>query len=101
MKHPYAEILHAIADGVPVQFRSDGSAWVDFKLELHAPPTAKTWFEWQIKPQPKTGTFWVNVLERGVSAVTWDSRQSADNNIPHGLTRIACVEVHWTEGEGL
>lgn len=47
--------------------------------------------------EPKTGTCWVNVYPDGMQAHT--SRKMADRlAIPY---RLACIEVKWTEGEGL
>tara|TARA_S200002703_G_scaffold150023_1_gene148075 strand:- start:756 stop:1118 length:363 start_codon:yes stop_codon:yes gene_type:complete len=65
-------------------------------------------FELSVKEEwsePKTGTLWVNIYEDGLY---WPnrSRAEANNNAEDYLNvclaeRIACVEVNWTEGEGL
>ena len=48
-------------------------------------------------PEPKrSGEVWVNVYLNG--AVTWNSRADADKC---AASRVACVHVPWTEGEGL
>jgi hypothetical protein len=101
MKHPYAEILHAIADGVEVESRRKGidTEWVKFRPENTIAPFVGDHREWRIKPQPKTGTFWVNVYPDGPGCV-WGTRVEADAS-PYGKNRIACIEVQWTEGEGL
>jgi hypothetical protein len=52
MKHKHSEILHAIADGVPVQFKDIVyKEWRDFNKETHRPPmeTDPTDY-WRIKP---------------------------------------------------
>ncbi len=50
-------------------------------------------------PAPKrSGTVWVNVYEGGVCEVH-NSRNIADSEA--GKNRLACVEVPWTEGQGL
>jgi hypothetical protein len=52
MKHKHAEILHAIADGIPVRFKDIVyKEWVDFNKETHRPPmeTDPTDY-WRIKP---------------------------------------------------
>ena len=62
-------------------YRRDHPAWEN----VHAPK--------------RTGTVWVNVYEEYAS-VAHLNRESAD--IVAGVrARLACVEVHWTEGEGL
>ena len=50
-------------------------------------------------PEPKrSGEVWVNIYPDGTSA-TWSRREYADNC--SGESRIACVRVPWTKGEGL
>jgi hypothetical protein len=50
MKHKHAEILHAIADGVPVQFRN-ADIWRNYKVGTHSSPLdTPDWVEWRIKP---------------------------------------------------
>jgi hypothetical protein len=50
MKHKHAEILHAIADGIPVQMKW-GKEWIDFDPEKHGMPYVHTSPEyWRIKP---------------------------------------------------
>ena len=55
--------------------------------------------DWENIPVPKrSGTVWVNVYEENF-LVPHHSRKEADK---HGTPdRLACVPVHWTEGEGL
>lgn len=49
----------------------------------------------------KTGKFWVNIYNEG-RGLLWDSKELADRNNNHNSgKRIACVEVNWTEGQGL
>lgn len=50
--------------------------------------------EWS---EPKRGTLWLNVYE-GYRAV-YSSKDAANKAAYKG--RLACVEVKWTEGEGL
>ena len=46
----------------------------------------------------KKGVFWVNIYRKGLSKV-FLGREDADYCSDN--TRIACVRVEWTEGEGL
>ncbi len=99
MKHPYAEILHAIAEGVPVEWKSVGNGrWYLFDDDRDTLPFKKDKREWRIKPQPRTGTFWANIYPEIVASI-WSTREDADHYSAE--SRIACVEVKWTEGEGL
>lgn len=46
-------------------------------------------------PAPKrSGTVWVNI-----NGVAWITREAADRC--HRKDRLACIEVPWTEGDGL
>ena len=51
--------------------------------------------------EKRSGTVWVNVNEDGNFWIR-SSREQADiAAAAHGVKRLACVEVKWTEGEGL
>lgn len=51
-------------------------------------------------PKPESGSFWVNVYKEGfIQNRTHKTRESADKNSDIG--RLACIEVKWTEGDGL
>jgi hypothetical protein len=51
MKHKHAEILHAIADGVAVQFKWDKEDWADFDERTHLLPNYRNPLcQWRIKP---------------------------------------------------
>jgi hypothetical protein len=54
--------------------------------------------EWR---EPKTGTFWVNVYPFKIINISriFDSKNEADDHA--NQERIACIEVKWTEGDGL
>lgn len=48
--------------------------------------------------EPKTGEFWLNIYPGG-DYNRYPSKGVADNCA--GVSRIACIRVKWTEGEGL
>ena len=52
--------------------------------------------EWK---EPAKGTVWVNVYEDKGSVYAYDNKYDADR-MASGA-RIACIEVSWTEGQGL
>lgn len=52
-------------------------------------------------PPKRSGTFWVNVYQ-GSMRTTHSSTEDADRYVRTGSPpRFACIEVHWTEGDGL
>lgn len=50
-------------------------------------------------PPKRAGTFWVNVWPNGLPGSGYETRESADETA--GKECLACIEVHWTEGDGL
>lgn len=57
--------------------------------------------QWRIKPQAKTG--WINIHWPYVSQI-YGSKRTADNFadiLINGVPRIACIQITYTEGEGL
>jgi hypothetical protein len=52
--------------------------------------------------EPKKGTVWINIYENIAPSHPFASRQSADLSASAiSWKRIACIEVPWTEGQGL
>lgn len=47
--------------------------------------------------EPKKGSCWVNI--HPIGPTSYDTRENAD--YWSGSHRLACIEVKWTEGEGL
>jgi len=84
---------------------ADGTESVDsFRLDGHFDKDTETPSDLVNAPAPKlSGTVWVNVREHdeyvGVGHA-YVSREMADRGGDDD-DRLACVEVHWTEGEGL
>ena len=108
--HRWAEVIKAWADGKTVQYRDDvDEQWFDHNI--HHPewydyrPLAWTddRGEWRIKPERKTG--WINIYHPPFSAAirtgvhVHADKASADREAPG--SRIACIQISWTEGEGL
>lgn len=113
--HRWAEVIHAWADGKEIQFRHTNlpvpaDCWVDYSdsTSQYGPwETTKEW-EWRIKPEAKTG--WINIYPQmlrtkiGLNydwdyAGVWDTREMADQ--ARRDTCIACIQITYTEGEGL
>jgi len=112
MKHPFLHIIEAIAEGKEVQFfnKSMGSCgvWRDLSsitstasrtdLYEYLIKAAEEHLDWRIKPITVTG--WINVYpDKFVSREIYPSKDDADNH--SHPSRIACVEVTYTEGQGL
>lgn len=99
-RHPHADVLIAIAEGREVQFRRySTSDWEDATEEHLFPLDPRNTLQWRVKPQKLKR--WMNVYEHGLSC--FHTRAEADFHAKHGsaLTRIACIEIEFEDGEGL
>jgi hypothetical protein len=114
MKHPFSHIIEAIAEGKEVQWfnKSMGScaAWLDLssviiqsgryiqeELFKHLVEAADH-IDWRVKSVPVTG--WINVYPcHELSGEIYQSKSEADRCAAD--SRIACIEVTYTEGQGL
>lgn len=57
---------------------------------------------WTEVKEPKMGVFWVNVYPDKSVGIYFLSKREADLKTNWiGMSRIACVEVNWTEGDGM
>jgi hypothetical protein len=109
--HPNADVIIAWAEGKIVQYRSHvTAAWIDHCYNKSAAPphfSNANGGEWRIKPEVKTG--WINIypgmLKRDPDvydndfAGIWKSEVEANNNRRSHC--IACIQITYTEGEGL
>ena len=77
-----------IKDGWDCEVWDKDGAWVDIRSPNDL---VSEWVE------PRTGTVWVNIYSSHGKVYT--SKEAADNTCFND--RVACVEVNWTEGEGL
>ncbi len=50
--HKWADVIHAIADGKEVQWKTSSGTWQDAEFEPYTPITEPD-LEWRIKPEPK------------------------------------------------
>ena len=109
-RHPWADVLIAIAEGREVQFRSVGGGcyWTDFRADYHAwpgvsseilNPIGNPHLEWRVKPQKLKR--WVNVYKVDNSVVMWETKEEADKAGAGDCRRIACIEIEFEEGDGL
>jgi len=92
-------VIEAFRNGKQVQYRlpsvPSGWAWSD-----STNPDFSLGVDYRIKPEPKK--MWVNVYpgpDNSVYGAVRFTRENAD--IAANTKRIACVEVTYTEGEGL
>lgn len=47
----------------------------------------------------KTGTFWINIYKDDEQIYRHNTREIADKEA--SVNRLACIEVKWTEGDGI
>lgn len=110
--HPHAEVIKAWADGKTIQYKLTApdpfcthpvGVWTDWREILVPPPVNITIYEWRIKPEQKTG--WINVYEETEYltsiGLVYPDRQKALDNRDTAKKHIACIEITYTEGEGL
>jgi hypothetical protein len=93
--HKYADAVKGWADGKQIQCRFIGGGWPweDYVRE-GVPSFDHTELEWRVKPM--THVRWVNIYqETGSYATRWDADTFAASS------RIACLRIEFTEGEGL
>lgn len=85
-------IVQAFAEGRVIQAKyDDDGAWIDTDS-----PSFYDCVEYRIKPETKTG--WVNIYALGVAYGYSSKKEAEDQADPK---RIACIQIIYTEGEGL
>jgi hypothetical protein len=88
--------------GTPVAWHSDGRL-----VDRMAHEVALSGDLIALWTEPKKGAVWVNIFDHmGVSTHIWSSREAADRAAAEiaadiGHRPLACIQVNWTEGEGL
>lgn len=87
------DVFAAYVDGAEIEYFEGTGSWE----KAYEPNFYNENCVFRVKPAPKT--VWINVYDDGVNCVH-PTRHAADLScVP--ATRIACVEVTYTEGEGL
>ena len=110
--HPYAEVIKAWADGKTIQYQLIESSpwssdplgvWLDYNEQLQAPAVHISCYQWRIKPESKTG--WINLYSDDThspeSGIIYPDKLSAIKGRDTTRKCIACIEITYTEGEGL
>lgn len=84
--HPNGECTHDLPSG--------RASYSDQQYDLLTPWT-----------EPRKGTFWVNVYDGNKLQLRTihDCRETADNEAAQRVKndRLACIEINWTEGQGI
>lgn len=103
--HKWAEVIKAWADGHAIQWRwNDTGAeerWQDNVIYTTVPDFSNTNKDWRVKPQAKTG--WINIYAGGwpepgsIFMTAEEAKQERDAS----RVCIACIQITYTEGEGL
>jgi len=99
-RHRWADVIIAWAEGKEIQSRymAPGAAWTDHKCPTSTqsasfmPAFNDVEYLWRVKPETKTG--WINIYP----SIHRD-RATADRGATE--RRIACIQITYTEGEGL
>ncbi len=99
-RHPFAEILIAIAEGKEVEYKYMYN-WYTFDYTADDFPGVQKGCEWRIKPKIVKQKVWINIYDNCTSGILHESKEKADENA--SPTRIACVEVdfEYVPGQGL
>lgn len=105
--HPHADILRAIADG-KTEFQRKYTGLYDWEpcdatVILYYIQQEADEPKFRIKPETKTG--WINIYSGEPLGTTgidiWSSKEYADISADQVLTRVACIQITYTPGEGL
>lgn len=93
-----AEVMLAYAEGRQIQIKlNPESEWEDINN-----PSFRAFSEYRVKPETKTG--WINIYESGTGIKTGcvhDTKEIAVGERNTTRECIACIEIHYTPGEGL
>jgi hypothetical protein len=86
-------IIQAYAEGKEIEcMPEDGDRWF-----ISSSPSWSISNKYRIKPEPKTG--WINIYPKSLVSNSCRSKEEADEAA--GTDRIACIQITYTEGEGL
>ena len=102
----HAEIIKAWADGETIEYsRSNPGNWQEWNYdsdEKSSPLGGGSEYRWRVKTKPLTG--WLNVFsDRDITWTTLHPTRVCADGVRRdgGRDRIACIQVSYTEGEGL
>ncbi len=100
----YRDKYDTIGRPFKVLFVGKKAAFVRYEIPngLEMSITKNYWDDYVEFKKPRSGKRFVNIMENGDNppfSISWATRKAADETA--GKTRIACIEVDWTEGEGL
>ena len=93
MRRKHADLIIAWAEGAEIEYKGS-EGW---RLREHPRWMDLNAAHYRIKLQPQTT--WVNVNRHGVINASHSTKDGA--NSMASVDRIACIEVTYTEGEGL
>jgi hypothetical protein len=94
-RHKWADVIIAYAEGKEIQCRVlETDPW-------HRAETIQgidnNLIQFRIKPEVKTG--WINIYPETINPIFYSSKKDADYHAVNH--RIACIQISYTEGEGL
>ena len=104
-RHKWADVLIAWAEGKEIQLKtvySSNESWNSYNGK-QIPDLDSDEVMWRIKPEVKTG--WVNIFsENPYVGGIFNTKRAADihhDEYSYSQNRIACIQISYTEGEGL
>lgn len=108
----WAEVIKAWADGKMIQFKV-GNVWATYNPTKHAagPWNCGSAYQWRIKPEAKTGQINIyppneysadkeccSTIHTNKELANFSANMFTDQE---EIERIACIQITYTEGEGL
>lgn len=104
--HPFAEILHALADRKQIQHKfQERAKWVDSTEEDVGFLIAnRTTAIFRVKPETRIG--WINIYpmieeQTGLGSYVYATQEEANKAASTTSSRIACIQITYTPGEGI
>lgn len=102
-RHPNADVIIAWAEGAALQYKRKDIPWTDYiPFPKDTPEFNATEMQWRVKPETKIG--WVAIGYSSVTDAVYENTKKAAITafkLRFDYTPMACIQITYTEGEGL